>query len=80
MFEILSCGTMVSAYLSEAGHEASLDRLEPPRWSKSEKSQCLANMGEGEEFAFWVENLFVFVFEVVEEFMPFSECLCLNIG
>ena len=36
-FEVLSCGTMISAHLSEVGHEASLDRLEPLGRMKSEK-------------------------------------------
>ena len=37
-FEVLSCGTVISTHLSKAGHQASLNRLEPPRRTKSEKS------------------------------------------
>ena len=79
-FEVLSCGTMISAHLSEARHKASLNRLEPLRWAKSEKSRSLAGTRKGEEPAFWAEDTFVVVFEVVEELVPFSERLCLYVG
>ena len=46
-FEVLSCGTVISTHLSKARHKASLNQLESPRQTKSEKSRGLAGTCEG---------------------------------
>ena len=72
---------MVSAHLGELGHGGSLNGFKPLRRSESEKCGGFPCSCEGEEPAwggFHSEDLLVVVFEVVQEGMPFLECLCFH--
>ena len=80
LLEILSCGGVVSAHLSESRHGSSLDKLKPFGGSKFEESGRLPVRGERVEARLRSEDLFILVFEVVQEGVPFFECLGLDFG
>jgi len=80
LLEVLSCGGVVSAHLGEGGHDASFDRLEPLGGSESQEGGCLPVSGKGKEAALGSEDLLVLVFKVIQEFVPFFECLCFHFG
>ena len=72
--KVFSCGSVISAHLSELGHETSVDELEPARGPESEKGGCLPFVGKGFEAAFLSEDEFVVVLQLVEVVVPFLEC------
>ena len=65
---------MISAHLCELGYETSVNELEPARGSESKKGGCLPFVGKGFEAAFFPEDKFVVVLQLVEVIMPFLEC------
>jgi len=80
LLEILSCGGVVSAHLSESRHGSSLDKLKPFGGSEPEESGRLPVCGERVEAGLRSEDLLILVFEVVQEGVPFGECLYLNLS
>ena len=72
-FEVLSCGSMVSAHLSQGRHGTSVDFLEPLGWPEFEEVGCLACSREGEEARLGPKDLLVLIFQVVKEAAPFLE-------
>ena len=80
LLEVLSCGGVVSAHLSESRHGSSLDKLKPFGGSEPEESGRLPVRSERIEAGLRSEDLLVFVLEVVQEGVPFFECLSLDFG
>ena len=73
LFEVFTCGCVISAHLGELGEVFVVDVFEPFGWSKTDKGRGFVHVGEGEESTLTVEDLLVVVLKVIKEVVPFLE-------
>jgi len=79
-FEVLSCGSVVSAHLCECRHGTSVYELEPLWRSELDEVGRLVCSREGEETGGRTEDFLVVIFQVLKEAAPFLECHGLHFG
>ena len=70
-FEVLPCGSMVSAHLGELGHMGACYGFKPLSGFSLDESGRVSVSTEGIESTFLPEDFLVGVFQVIQVSMPF---------